>query len=238
MFYTLLVIRFAGYEAAMFNKKTLRDINLKNKRVLVRADYNVPIINGTITGDYRLRESLPTIKYLLKENAKVIIISHLGRPKGRRDRDLSLRPVAKRLSDLLKKPVGFVYDCVGAEVERAVRAMKPGQVLLLENLRFHPEEEKNDDKFAARLAKYAQVFVQDGFGVVHRAHASTDAITKHLPSVAGLLLEKEVLAIQKVITNPQRPLLAIVGGAKDSFRKGTRNLMYFYREQRKQDGCI
>ena len=198
----------------IFDKKTIKDISLENKKVLLRADYNAPIKNGVITDDFRLRQSVPTIKYLLKENAAVIIISHMGRPKGRRERELSLRPVAKRLSELIEKPVGFVYDCVGPEVDKAVKDLKPGAVLLLENLRFHPGEEKNDDKFAALLAKNADVFVQDGFGVVHRAHASTDAITKHLPSVAGLLLESEVTTITRVMKEPKRPLVAIIGGAK------------------------
>ncbi len=198
----------------LFGKKTIKSISLENKKVLLRADYNVPLKNGNITNDYRLRQSVPTIKYLLEKNAKIIIISHMGRPKGRRDRQLSLRPVAKRLSEILKKPVGFVYDCIGPEVEKAVKDMKPGEILLLENLRFYPQEEKNDDKFAARLAKHAEVFVQDGFGVVHRAHASTEAITKHLPAVAGLLLENEIITINQVMKEPKRPLVAIIGGAK------------------------
>ena len=200
-----------------FHKKTVKDINLKNKRVLLRADFNVPLgKNGAIANDFRIRQSLPTIEYLLDQKCAVIICSHLGRPKGRRDRQYSLRPVAKHLSTLLKKQVSFVYDCVGPEVEKAVKGIEPGQVLLLENLRFYAEEEKNDDKFAGQLAKLAQVFVQDGFGVAHRAHASTEAITSHIPSVAGLLLEKEYIATNNVMNKVERPLLAIVGGSKIS----------------------
>ncbi len=197
-----------------FNKKTIRDIELKNKKVLLRADYNVPIKNGIITDDYRLRRSLPTIQYLLKEGAAVVILSHMGRPKGPNDHDLSLKPVAHRLGELLKKLVGFAHDCVGQEAEQAIKALKPGQILMLENLRFHPEEETNDREFAHDLASNVQIFVQDGFGVVHRAHASTDAITKYLPSVGGLLLQKEVETIEQVMKKPERPLVAIIGGAK------------------------
>lgn len=199
----------------MFNKKTIRDIKLAGKTVLIRTDYNVPINkNGKITDDFRMIQSLPTLRHLTEEKCKVVICSHLGRPRGRRERQFSLRPVAKHLSGLLKKPVSFVYDCIGQEVDTAVKAMKPGEVILLENLRFQPGEERNDDDFAKKLAKNFQVFVQDGFGVVHRAHASTAAITKYLPSVAGLLLEKEVQTITKVMHDPQRPLMAIIGGAK------------------------
>lgn len=199
----------------MFTKKTIRDIDLKGKRVLLRADYNVPLDdNGNITDDYRIQQSLPTIQFLLEQNVALIICSHLGRPEGKPDPKLSLFPVAKRLKELLKRDVEFVTDCVGERAEKAAASLQPGQVLLLENLRFHPEEEADDDNFAAQLAKLAEVFVQDGFGVVHRAHASTDAITHHLPSVAGLLLEKEVDAITNVMENPKRPLVAIIGGAK------------------------
>ena len=201
----------------MFTKKTIRDIDLKDTRVLLRADYNVPLeADGTITADYRITQSVPTIKALLAQGVRLVICSHLGRPDGRPDRALSLRPVAKRLSELLEQDVQFADDCIGEEAKEAVDALQPGQVLLLENLRFHPEEEQNDDNFAAQLATYADIFVQDGFGVVHRAHASTEAITHHLPSVAGLLLEKEVDTITNVMQNPERPLMAIIGGAKIS----------------------
>lgn len=198
----------------MFTKKTVKDIDLAGKRVLLRADYNVPVENGQITDDYRIQQSLPTVNYLLEQNVKLIICSHLGRPDGKPDPQFSLAPVAKRLSEMLKREVVFVPDCIGEQAESAANNLQSGQVLLLENLRFHPEEEKNDDNFAASLAKLAEVFVQDGFGVVHRAHASTDAITHHLPSVAGFLLEKEVDTITNAMENPKRPLVAIIGGAK------------------------
>lgn len=203
----------------MFAKKTVKDIDLKGKRVLMRADYNVPLKDGQITDDYRLKQSLPTIQYILEqEGAILVIISHLGRPKGKPDPSMSLAPVAKRLGELLGKPVIFAADCVGDTAKTAATALSAGGVLLLENLRFHPEEEKDDPVFAKELveASGAQVFIQDGFGVVHRAHASTDAITKLLPAVAGLLLEKEVDTITKTMENPQRPLVAVVGGAKIS----------------------
>jgi len=201
----------------MFTKKTIRDIDLEGKRVLLRADYNVPVGDGgKITDDYRITQSVPTIRALIEKNVRLVICSHLGRPEGRPDSKYSLKPVATRLREVLGMDVQFVHDCIGPEVEKAVAELQPGQILLLENLRFHPEEEKNDDGFAAELAKNGEVFVQDGFGVVHRAHASTDAITKHLSSVSGLLLEKEVNAITDVMDNPKRPLAAIVGGAKIS----------------------
>jgi phosphoglycerate kinase len=198
----------------MFTKKTIYDIDLQDKRVLMRADYNVPVEKGEITSDFRIKCSVPTIQALLEKNVKLVICSHLGRPEGKPTPEFSLKPVAKRLSELLGQEVRFVSDCIGPEVERAVAELQPRQILLLENLRFHPEEEKNDDGFAAELAKSGEVFVQDGFGVVHRAHASTDAITRHLPSVAGLLLQKEVDTITTVMSDPKRPLAAVVGGAK------------------------
>lgn len=199
----------------MFTKKTLKDIDLKGKRVLLRADYNVPINDdGTISDDYRITQSVATVKYLQKQGCKVVIISHLGRPKSPNDVTCSLRPVAKRLSKLLDHPVLFGTDCIGSAAESAVSELKQGDVVLLENLRFHEQEEKNDKDFARSLASLADIFVQDGFGVVHRAHASTDAITKYLPSVAGLLLEREVDTITSVMENPKRPLMAVIGGAK------------------------
>lgn len=198
----------------MFTKKTIRDIDLQGKTVLLRADYNVPLDDGVITDDYRIQQSLPTIQYLLEHDVKLIICSHLGRPTGRDDTANSLFPVAKRLQQVLDRHVEFATDCVGDVARKAAGNLRHGEVLLLENLRFHPEEEANDDHFAAELASLAEVFVQDGFGVVHRAHASTEAITRHLPSVAGLLLEKEVDTITNVMQQPERPLMAIVGGAK------------------------
>lgn len=208
----------------MFTKKTIRDINLKGKTVLLRADYNVPVNpDGTISDDYRITQSLPTVQYLLKQGCKVIICSHLGRPKGPNDKSCSLKPVAKRLSKLLDVPVQFADDCVADDTIIAATKLKAGEVLMLENLRYHPEEEANNADFAKRLASYADVFVQDGFGVVHRAHASTSAVTKFLPSVAGLLLEKEVDTITNVMAKPQRPLLAVVGGAKIADKIGILN---------------
>lgn len=198
----------------MFTKKTIHDVDLQDKRVLMRADYNVPVEHGAITGDFRITQSIPTIQALLEKNVRLVICSHLGRPDGKPDKAYSLKPVAKRLSEILGQDVQFVSDCIGAEVEEAAAALQPRQILLLENLRFHPEEEQNDDAFAAKLAMLGEIFVQDGFGVVHRAHASTDAITHHLPSVAGLLLEREVDTITNVMSNPKRPLAAIIGGAK------------------------
>jgi 3-phosphoglycerate kinase len=198
-----------------FTKKSLQDVEVKGKKVLVRADYNVPLSDkGEISDDYRIQQSLPTLHYLLQHGAAVIICSHLGRPEGKTNPAESLFPVAKRLQKMLGVDVEFVPDCVGERAEKAAEKLQPGQVLLLENLRFHPEEEANDDQFAGQLASLADIFVQDGFGVVHRAHASTEAITKHLPSVAGLLLEHEVDTITNVVETPKRPLVAVIGGAK------------------------
>ncbi|MCA9342883.1 phosphoglycerate kinase [Candidatus Saccharibacteria bacterium] len=197
-----------------FTKKTVKDISLNGKTVLVRADYNVPVEDGKITDDYRIKQSVPTIEYLLKQKCKIVICSHLGRPKGKRDLQYSLAPVANRLNKLLNHEVYFVADSIGKPVERAVSDLKPGQILLLENLRFYPQEEENDKTFAKQLASLADVFVEDGFGVVHRAHASTEGVTHFLPSVAGLLLEQEVATIKGVMDNPKRPLMAIIGGAK------------------------
>lgn len=201
----------------MFTKKTIHDIDLHGKRVLMRADYNVPLNDdGTISDDYRIQQSVKTIKALQEQDVKLVICSHLGRPEGPGDKKTTLKPVAKRLSELLDQDVQFADDCVGAAVEKAAAALQPKQILLLENLRYHHEEEENNDDFAAQLAKLGDVFVQDGFGVVHRAHVSTEAITHHLPSVAGLLLESEVDTITRVMDTPERPLMAIIGGAKIS----------------------
>lgn len=198
----------------MFSKKTVRDIDVSGKTVLLRTDYNVPIENGKITDDYRIKQSLETIEYLLSKDCKIIICSHLGRPTGPKDSNLSLFPVAKRLKELLSKDVEFITDCIGPDVDRVISKLKNKQVLLLENLRFHKEEEANDDTFAKALAAHGEVFVQDAFGVVHRAHASTVAITRHLPSVSGLLLEREVDTITQAVTSPAKPLTTIIGGAK------------------------
>lgn len=200
-----------------FTKKTIKDIDIAGKKVLLRADYNVPLdAAGNITDDYRILQSLPTIKYLLEQNCAIIICSHLGRPDGRPQDIFSLRPVVKVLEKHTKAPVHFIGDCRGPIVADAARDLPKGQILLLENLRFYAEEEKNDAALGKELASLAEVFVQDGFGVVHRAHASTEAVTRYLPSVAGLLLEKEVDTITTVMENPERPLMAIIGGAKIS----------------------
>ena len=199
-----------------FNKKTIRDIHLDGKQILLRADYNVPINDGHITDDYRIKQSLPTIEYLLDRHCSIVVCSHLGRPDGKRDEKYSLAPIAKRLSKLLDKPVQFADDCIGPEVEKQVKALEPGQLLLLENVRFHPEEEANDAGFAKQLATYGDIFVQDAFGVVHHGAVSVSELPKYMPGVSGLLLEKEVDAITSVMENPKRPLMAIIGGAKIS----------------------
>lgn len=195
-------------------KKTVRDVDVAGKKVLVRADLNVPLEDGVITDDTRIKESLPTIRYLVEQGAQVIVCSHLGRPKGP-DAKLSLEPVAGRMANLLGQEVLFATDCVGEEAESAVRSMGR-HILLLENLRFHPEEEKNDPEFAEQLASLADVFVNDAFGAAHRAHASTEGVTHHLPAVAGFLMEKEVRYLAALVANPPKPFAAIVGGAKVS----------------------
>ncbi|HSX05444.1 MAG TPA: phosphoglycerate kinase [Candidatus Saccharimonadales bacterium] len=199
----------------MFTKKTIKDIDLNGKKVLLRADYNVPLDDhGHITDDYRLQQSLPTLHYILGHGASLILCSHLGRPDGKPDPKYSLLPVAKRLKELLDRDVEFVPDCVGERVRKAADNLQPGQVVLLENVRFHPEEEQNDEGFARQLASLADVFVQDAFGVVHHGAVSVSELPKYMPSVAGLLLEKEVDTITGVMENPGRPLVAVVGGAK------------------------
>uniref|UniRef100_A0A7C3SNT1 Phosphoglycerate kinase n=1 Tax=Dictyoglomus turgidum TaxID=513050 RepID=A0A7C3SNT1_9BACT len=203
-------------------KKTildLRDEELSGKRVLVRVDFNVPIKNGVITDDRRIREALPTIKYLMEKGAKVILVSHLGRPKGFQD-DLRLDPVAKRLSELLGKPVKKLNDCIGEEVEKEVANMNPGDVVLLENIRFYKEEEANDPEFAKKLAKLADLYVNDAFGTAHRAHASTAGVANYIPGVAGLLMKKEIEIMGKALENPDRPFVCILGGAKVSDKIG------------------
>lgn len=201
-----------------FHKRGLKDLPLDGKTVLVRADYNVPLDpDGSIGDDFRIRASLPTLNYLLKRNCKIVIISHLGRPEGR-DASCSLKVVAKRLRQELPVPVTFVDDCIGEKVRTAVKRSPKPSVVLLENVRFYAAEEKNDSEFAKKIVKssLADYFVQDGFGVVHRAHASTAAITQWLPSVAGLLLEREVSTITNAMSHPDHPLVAVLGGAKVS----------------------
>ncbi|MBI3742148.1 MAG: phosphoglycerate kinase, partial [Chloroflexi bacterium] len=197
------------------NKKTIRDVNVKNKRALVRVDFNVPLDKGKVTDDTRIVAALPTINYLIAQGAKIILCSHLGRPKGK-DQTLSLRPVAARAQQLLGTRVEFVADCIGQPVERVVEGMDVGNVVLLENVRFYPDEEKNDATFAKKLAAAGDIFVNDAFGAAHRAHASTEGVTHFLPSVAGLLMEKELNYLGAALANPARPFIAILGGAKVS----------------------
>ncbi|MDD5593886.1 MAG: phosphoglycerate kinase [Candidatus Margulisbacteria bacterium] len=199
-------------------KQTVLDIkNLKNVRVLVRVDFNVPLDDKQkITDDTRIRAAVPTIKYLADQGAKVILVSHLGRPKAGPDDKLRLAPVAVRLKELLGKPVAYVKDCIGPEVEAAVAKLNNGDVLLLENVRFYKEEEKNDPAFAKKLAALADVYVNDAFGTAHRAHASTEGVTKYLKGYAGFLMEKEIKFLGQLLENPARPFVAILGGAKIS----------------------
>jgi len=198
-------------------KKTVKDLNLKDKRVLVRVDFNVPLDdNGKITDDTRITSSLPTIEYILKQGGKLILMSHLGRPKGQVKEGERLTPVAKRLEELLKKPVKKLNDCIGQDVESAVKNMKSGDVILLENLRFHKEEEKNDQEFAKKLASLGEVFVNDAFGTCHRAHASTEGVTHYLESVSGFLVQKEIEYFEKILKSPEKPFVLILGGAKVS----------------------
>jgi phosphoglycerate kinase len=210
----------------MFNKKTIRDIDVKGKRVLVRVDYNVPIKEGKVTDDTRIRAAMPTLVYLLEHGAALILCSHLGRPKGGPDAKFSLKPVAEYLSGMMAKPVAFAEDCIGAISESAARALKPGDVLLLENTRFHPEEEKNDLEMARNMAALAEIYVNDAFGSAHRAHASTEGVARFLPAVAGLLMEEEIKYLGQAIANPARPFVAILGGAKISDKIGViKNLL-------------
>jgi len=209
-------------------KMTVRDIEVAGKRVLVRVDFNVPLdgATGSITDDSRIRASLPTIRYLLEHKAKVILMSHLGRPKGKPASEFSLAPVAERLSKILRKKVVFAANCIGPAVERSAATMKVGDILLLENLRFHPEEEAGEENFAKALARLGDVFVNDAFGTSHRAHASIATITKYLPAVAGLLLEKEINTLGSLLKNPARPFISIFGGAKVSDKVGVlKNIM-------------
>ncbi len=195
--------------------QTIKDIDVRGKRVIVRVDFNVPIDEkGKISDESRIVKTLPTIQYLIAKGARTILISHLGRPKGGKDPQFSLKPVSERLSKLLKKPVKFVSDCIGTVAKNGTAALKNGEVVLLENLRFYPEEEKNDPTFSKSLASLAEIYVDDAFGVAHRAHASTVGITQFLPSVAGLLLAKEIEYFDRVLKDPKRPFVAILGGAK------------------------
>ena len=196
--------------------KRVQDLTLKGKRVLVRVDYNVPMKGSHIEDNARIRETLKTLEYLVEQNAKVVLIAHLGRPKGKPEPKYTLKPVAEELSRLLQKPVAFAPDCVGPEADKAVAALKPGGVLLLENLRFHAEEEANDASFSKALAKHGEVFIQDAFGALHRAHASTAGVTKYLPGAIGFLVQRELEFLDRAMGNPARPFTAIIGGAKVS----------------------
>jgi phosphoglycerate kinase len=196
------------------NKKSVREVDVAGKKVFVRVDFNVPLENGAITDDTRIRETLPTIKYLIEKGAKVILASHLGRPKGEVVEELRLTSVAARLSDLLGKQVNKADEVVGTSVQTKVDALKEGDVLLLENVRFHPGEESNDEGLAKAFAQLADLFVNDAFGAAHRAHASTEGIAHHIPAVSGLLMEKELDVLGKALHNPERPFTAIVGGSK------------------------
>ena len=200
--------------------RRLQDLDVRGKRVLARVDYNVPMKDGKVTDLTRVRETLKTLRYLLSENARVILIAHLGRPKGKPEAKYSLKPVAGELSRLLGQGVAFATDCVGPEADKVVAALKPGQAALLENLRFHAEEEKNDPAFAAALAKHAEVFVQEAFGAIHRAHASTVGVCRHLPGGIGFLVQKELEFLDRAVNNPARPFLAVIGGAKVSDKLG------------------
>jgi len=197
-------------------KKTVRDVDLRKKRVLVRDDFNVPLKDGVITDDTRITAALPTLNYILdQKGSTLVIMSHLGRPK-KPDTENSLAPVAVRLAELLGRKVTLAPDCIGPEVEAMVKAMKPGEVVLLENVRFHPEEEKNDPDFARKLSVLGDIYVNDAFGTAHRAHASTEGVAKILPGVAGFLMEKEIKFLGGVFEKPARPFVAIIGGAKVS----------------------
>ncbi|TES91313.1 MAG: phosphoglycerate kinase [Anaerolineales bacterium] len=200
----------------MFNKKTIKDVDVKEQRVLVRVDFNVPIEQGAVADDTRIQATLPTIEYLLGKNAAVILCSHLGRPKGEVKHEFSLRPIAEHLATLIEPPVTFVEDCIGGKAEEAAANIKPGEVLVLENTRFHPGEKQNDPEMGKQLAALADVYVNDAFGSAHRAHASTTGVAGYLPAVAGFLMEKEIRYLGQAITDPARPFVAILGGDKIS----------------------
>ncbi|MFW5747461.1 MAG: phosphoglycerate kinase, partial [bacterium] len=201
--------------------KTVKDVDLQGKRIIMRADFNVPLKGDRITDDTRIRAALPTIEYILgQEGTRLILMSHLGRPKGKMAPEFSLAPVAVRLSELLGKEVKMAEDCVGDAVESDVKGLKAGDVLLLENLRFHAEETGNDEGFAKKLAALGDIYVNDAFGTAHRAHASTEGITRHLPAIAGFLIDKEVRFFEPLLESPEQPFVAVIGGAKVSSKIG------------------
>jgi phosphoglycerate kinase len=206
-----------------YNKKTIEDIEVSGKRVLVRCDFNVPMDGSAITDDKRIREALPTISYLIKHGAAVILCSHLGRPKGEYNMKYTLAPVAARLSELLAQTVDLASDVVGDDAKAKASALKPGEVLLLENVRFHKEEEKNDAEFSKKLASFADIYVNDAFGTAHRAHASTAGVAAYLPAVCGYLIQKEISVMGGALSDPKRPFVAILGGAKVSDKIGVIN---------------
>ncbi|HEY5387531.1 MAG TPA: phosphoglycerate kinase, partial [Thermoleophilia bacterium] len=201
-------------------KRSLTDFPLAGKRVLVRVDFNVPLEGGSVVDDTRIRAALPTITYLLDQGCSVVLASHLGRPKGQVVDELRMAPVAVRLAELLGRPVKAADDCVGPAVEAAASGLRPGEVLLLENLRFHPEETADDGVFAKRLAGLAEVYVNDAFGTAHRAHASTEGVTHYLPSVAGLLMIRELEILGRLLRDPARPFVVVLGGLKVSDKIG------------------
>src|SRR3972149_6399838 len=198
------------------NKKTVKDIDLKGKRVLMRVDFNVPMADGKVTDDKRIRAALPTINYVLEQDASLILMSHLGRPKGGPDPEFSLRAASEVLASLLSRPVTMAADCVGPDVEALAKKLKPGEVLMLENTRFHAGEEKNDLELAKQMASLGDVFVNDAFGSAHRAHSSTEGIARFLPAVSGFLMEQELEYLGRAVSNPEHPYIAILGGAKIS----------------------
>lgn len=201
-------------------KATIRDVDVAGKRVLVRVDFNVPLEGSRIVDDTRIREAIPTIKNLVERSARVILMTHLGRPDGQVDEAYRTTPLAQRLSELMDRPVRHLDDCVGPEVEAAVKAMRDGEMVMLENVRFHPGETKNDPDFARQLAALGELYVNDAFGTAHRAHASTAGIAHYLPAVAGLLMEREIKTLGRIMTDPPHPLVAIIGGSKISTKIG------------------
>jgi 3-phosphoglycerate kinase len=207
---------FARFPKFPMNKKTVRDIDLKGKRVLMRVDFNVPMADGKVTDDKRIKASLPTIKYVLEQGAALILMSHLGRPKGGPDPEFSLRAAAEVLSSHLGVPVKMAPDTIDAEAEAMAKALKPGEVLMLENTRFNKGEEKNDLDLAKRMAALADIYVDDAFGSAHRAHSSTEGVARFLPAVSGFLMEQELEYLGRAVANPEHPYIAILGGAKIS----------------------